>query len=409
MRRAIGRGGLARRRRPRHRRRTAARPHRRRDSRDRTRSARHSSSTKVGRLGAGRARCEAKATSNAQQKRPPTLDSRDNRIDDHSEQQPPDAECNRGSTGGDERPDPPGEGDRRRQRIERHHEGRRRPSRAEKAERRDLCDALNEHDTRGEERDDLIEREETRDEREYADHEQRDVRDILARMKPGENRQKRAVARGCKRNPREAEQVAVERGECGHEHEQRDDDGSAVSPGLLDDEGADVLRLRRRLAVRVEQRLPRYGAEHAELQQHVERRNERGWREDCEGNRPVRAHDFIAEQRGIGVAGVIVERNIECAAETGKKARTKTRPGGVEMKCLSEVRVRQAGQCDEKERQHGGGCERRATRRHLRRSPIEEQQRDECRSLPRRRRVRRRWSRLRGREAPRSLRSRYSR
>ena len=93
--------------------------------------------------------------------------------------------------------------------------------------------------------------------------------------------------------------------------------------------------------------------------------------QDRERNGALRPLHLVAEQCGVGVAGIIVERDQQRAAETGEKsARQAERL--LEMERAPEVGVREPGQRDEQQRQHGGVGEQRSDRRDFRGAAIEQ-------------------------------------
>ncbi len=164
------------------------------------------------------------------------------------------------------------------------------------------------------------------------------MRKVFARMEPGKDRKKDAVARCGKRDARESEQVAVERRKCRHQDEQCNQYGGGASPGSFHDESSHVLRLGRRLSMRIQQRVPGYDAKHTNLQQHVERRNKQHGKYDGRRNRPLGSHDFIPQEGGFRIPSIVVERNEERAPEAREESSAQLHGLG-KMKRLREICV----------------------------------------------------------------------
>ncbi len=115
-------------------------------------------------VGASRRR-NGKRKNRRQHERPPPLDASGYEIDDGSAKEPAEAKCDRAGARRRKGQAPAHERNQWRERVERHLKWSARPPRAQHAQRDDLRDALDKHDSGGKKRDDLVERKEARNQR----------------------------------------------------------------------------------------------------------------------------------------------------------------------------------------------------------------------------------------------------
>src|SRR6266478_4259322 len=149
------------------------------------------------------------------------------------------------------------------------------------------------------------ERKEARHDGDRAEHEQRDVREVLGRVQPAEHAEEVAALRRSIGDARVTQEKREHRPECGPEHQQREDRRHARAVYLLHEGRNDEVRLRVRFG-RYELP-PRYDADDREVDAEIDHGNRCGADEDRARDDAARIAHLVADVADVVITQVVVD------------------------------------------------------------------------------------------------------
>ena len=221
---------------------------------------------------------------------------------------------------------------------------------AQERDRDDLSRELDDDPRRDERGDDLIQREERRDDRHRPQDVERDVGELLGRMDVREGLEEVALGGRRERDARVAEEEGEDRAERGPQDDDRHRHrrSAPVEPlhELRDDE------------LRVEHLPPRHHAEERQVEQEVAHRAAEDREEDRARDHARRVADLVADVADVVVAEVVVDRDEGRAAQAEDEPAVEVERARREVERPRRVEVGKAAGEDGHHRDHGSRPQR---------------------------------------------------
>ena len=201
-----------------------------------------------------------------------------------------------------------------------------------------LADELHEDPRRDQRVDHQAERQQAAEDRNQAQHEQRDVREMLGRVQPSEDLEEVAVPGGRVRNPRIAEEQREHRSERGPQDEEREHrrDPRPVEP--LHERRDDELGFGMRVGGN--ELAPGHHADDREVDGEIEDRDRDDADQDRTRNHASGILDFVADVADVVVAEIVIDADSRRGAEAKQKADREVERAGRKVERARRVEVK---------------------------------------------------------------------